>query len=826
MATHAPHLGLALLFLGTWAGRAVGADGVLSASRVKAASGSVLSLDFSDRQRLFPAVRMRLEISGVVNFGKRKQIGWTDFGRVRPAEGRWERVRTEQNPVCSRTVYREAGGDGTFSIYLTRLTPALLIDTNVRKVTFFSGTQRTCDDVESLVHDQDHVYRKSKFSDVGGVPKYAAALQSGKTVVVETRQWKLPRSHTYATWFGESSYFYTFQPHAAAAVSLALSGSGKTYAKYVTRADAPFVFYMQNTPSAVEAVPGQGITFTFPGPAGCIASVPLLGFRTPAAKDTEAWGRERSLPEEIRKRAEWWARHLQEYPVRVTETYSCDPASRASRGLISGSVTVTERFEYVRVAKSPDPSARIAPLPPYLGIAVKFGFPLEFSADPVYSGTPTRIGPFMAVVGADSYRVTIRNLNRYGMQAERRRDSAPRSAYAARLLRREIGRVLDAGHLAPWLSFNGKGYNNYTYPDWSNPAATICALAPAVPLLDGELAGRVKAYLKQECGKYPPLATPMLPYSEGARREPYRTYLREIPKSVLKGNFYAFHRVFPVENLYAAALYHAALSDEDMLAEDRRRAEAILRAHNANQDWAVMKPLGRRMVWPDVLNGAGGVVDTNRFFAGLIGYIRLAEIAKDAQARDWGLYLLARTLVARYAEGKYTQFLYEADIQRPLDAPDWPMRLLRSSRKGRFSVLLTHRWSEAVDDIRQVYVLDQTGPTICEAPKASQAVILAVTDLVPELGLFLGDHLKPEIQKTVDRVTENSPHWYMAYKPARLGKEVFTDVPQVSLSCIQARAWALGESARELEKYLDVPWVPVGDYYYIQKLTACLTAKE
>ncbi len=40
------------------------------------------------------------------------------------------------------------------------------------------------------------------------------------------------------------------------------------------------------------------------------------------------------------------------------------------------------------------------------------------------------------------------------------------------------------------------------------------------------------------------------------------------------------------------------------------------------------------------------------------------------------------------------------------------------------------------------------------------------------------------------------------------------------------RAWVLGESAADLGRYLDVPWVPVGDWFFLHKLTACLTARE
>ena len=105
-----------------------------------------------------------------------------------------------------------------------------------------------------------------------------------------------------------------------------------------------------------------------------------------------------------------------------------------------------------------------------------------------------------------------------------------------------------------------------------------------------------------------------------------------------------------------------------------------------------------------------------------------------------------------------------------------------------------------------------------------QSVVLAVTDLVPETARFLRDTLSPEIRKTVDRVAETAPDWFVTYAPARMGGEVLTYVPQVAAGVTEARAWVLGDQPADLECYLDVPWVPVGDWFFLHKLVACLTA--
>ena len=130
----------------------------------------------------------------------------------------------------------------------------------------------------------------------------------------------------------------------------------------------------------------------------------------------------------------------------------------------------------------------------------------------------------------------------------------------------------------------------------------------------------------------------MMPYDQGTRREYYQNHPKALSKDVQQRGFYQNHHVIPVENLYAAALYHSLIADSKALAEDRPRAEGVLASHNADQDWAAMKPLGRYMCWPDSLSGSGGVMDTQHFFAGVIGYIRLADLAGDADAHERGLY--------------------------------------------------------------------------------------------------------------------------------------------------------------------------------------------
>jgi hypothetical protein len=39
-----------------------------------------------------------------------------------------------------------------------------------------------------------------------------------------------------------------------------------------------------------------------------------------------------------------------------------------------------------------------------------------------------------------------------------------------------------------------------------------------------------------------------------------------------------------------------------------------------------------------------------------------------------------------------------------------------------------------------------------------------------------------------------------------------------------ARAWISGENPEQLQRYIDVPWVPLGDLYYLHKVAVAVGA--
>jgi len=103
--------------------------------------------------------------------------------------------------------------------------------------------------------------------------------------------------------------------------------------------------------------------------------------------------------------------------------------------------------------------------------------------------------------------------------AANRRPDSPRSS------RRRSGRILDAGHLAPWTrvkkNCDGWAGNFVCSQVHFVPGETQYFLAEAMPFLSESLRARTTAYLKDETAAYPPLRFTALPTDKGARREWY-----------------------------------------------------------------------------------------------------------------------------------------------------------------------------------------------------------------------------------------------------------------------------------------------------------------
>jgi hypothetical protein len=468
----------------------------------------------------------------------------------------------------------------------------------------------------------------------------------------------------------------------------------------------------------------------------------------------------------------------------------------------------------------------------------------------------------VGVEGTDQYTVTIRGLGKYvipravigpGRVLSRLQDE----------LDREVAKIVRAGHLAPWfflVNVPGSGADDRGDVYWHNPAEPLYLLAEVAPLLSTESRKALIEYVRAEREAFPPERQRSVPFAEGARRE-----FCEPAKALLKKweekNFGYFTKSPPdIWGLYGLARYYELIGDKPT-SEVMACCREIVARSMEHRDWATL--YWRRGHTP-AFNAVHGV---NQLFAGLIGYIRLARLAGDKEAENLGWGLFARIAALRFAMGKYTQYMHDSHLfnvyydpvssrrfkgATPQDLiikvetdparytlPDDPASWVKRHAGDWLGELVTWNWSRPSDDVRQVHRLDEKGVDVwewcgtdCYGTGQKRDVseekdywymrlgpyLLPFRDMVPELGRFMADHLKAESEAFCRRVVENQPHWYVTYAEAILSGEIGFNMPSDAYGQFLARAWILAERPEQLERYIDVPWLRVGDLYYLHKL--------
>jgi hypothetical protein len=557
-----------------------------------------------------------------------------------------------------------------------------------------------------------------------------------------------------------------------------------------------------------------------------------------------------SLKFEIGDKTGWRGAKADAVPSSVEETYSYDEAS--------DTVTIAAKFD----------RKGFAPLPPMLALAARFGFPVEAQPKPVETGQPSVFGPLVGIEGADTYTLTVKGLGKY-VRDSRRVGSGNVPKDIEEKLESEVARIVAAGHLAPWLflvNVPGSGADDRGDVYWHNPSETLYLLAEAAPLLSEKGRDALKAYLTSERESLAPELRASMPFAAGARREfcqPNKTLLKKWEEK----NFGYLTKAQPgIWNLYGLARFYELAGRKPDQAVMAKCSEIVARSME-HRDWATLYWL--RGHTP----GFNAVHAANQLFAGLVGYIRLARLAgdKDAEALGWGIF--ARIAALRFAMGKYTQFMHDAQIfniyyrprgdQKPKGATPEDTVIKVQADPSRYAIpkdpawwakqrsndwmgdLVTWNWSQPIHNVRQVHRLDETGVDVWEwcgtdcygtGQKRDADLqkdywymrlapyLLPFRDMVPELGRFLADHLKAESEAFCARVAENQPHWHITYAEAILSEEIGFNCPCDAYGHFLARAWVLGEKPDQLERYLDVPWLKLGDLYYLHKLAETIKA--
>lgn len=739
--------------------------------------------------------------------------GWMDLGQIRvPGAGR-PRLRLTASTWCYRQYVSEADG-GKLEFTVSRLTPALLFRTDAGAIELFAG--------EKTVGRGPTRERPKTV----GVPRHVAFEEKGQIVVRDT---KAPVSLNKMTaswvlfWYGNASWFYRSRiPNLVWKMRPV-----KEYmqAEQFDPADLPVLVVLENRPSLLQATDDAlRISFGDAG-AGSAAAMPLLGFYHPPAAKTAAW--KNGLAEETALRCRRWAARMKAYPLGCTESRQVEPQTNQ--------VTVRQQFSYIEIKDAWDTAAeRIAPIPPVVLLAKSYGFPLELSAAPGASPIATHTGPYSGIAGSDTVEFTIRGLARY--RNERLVREVPKGTGAADLLseiRAELQKMIDAGELAPAASLD----RHYVARiDWhfANPAETLLTLSEALPYLDRQTRKAVVEYAKDFLSRANPLEIEAVPNFRGLRREyfqllPPEAYGKYVGRDGQRMASTPVSKEDRLNSVYALWAWADATNDREYLRANWDLIRTLMDDVVQSREWATcsyFRGANETRHWPGAGRGddRGSVAAANGRFARWIALGRIADRLGNREWSERATYLLARTALLRFAQGKLIRYTYDQGLQNVEAAPDWMYRLSTASGNGGGQGLLwTDHWAGADDDVRQVIQWDEFGPSIAQAWgdhwHATQPLF---QDLTPECARFLGDHLRGECTRFVSTVEKNAPAWFITRRPSNIGKETAMDNPRNSYGTFLGKAYALGASGPEMMRCQDIPFVRTGDLYHLRRLSANL----
>jgi hypothetical protein len=692
-------------------------------------------------------------------------------------------------------------GSGQLELWASRLTPAALVNSSANTLDLFAGNvARTAFNGTTVTAQPAGLTHPKYAAWMTGGSVSIHALSSSPTAVSSSQNWLL-------LWFGTNSHFvdtkkpllYTFNDY-----GFASSPQTDAY-----QADAPVLLVFQNAPTSIRQSPAGGVELGFSAAAGYFNLLPLLGQDHPRASQTETWAT--GLPADILQKAQWWSGHLCDYPATATETYSYSEAN--------DTVTVTESFAFLNVCST---GVRFAPLPPMLAVAAS-PMGIAVSGPVVDAHLNTEFGPTWGVENTQTYNWSLSGLKRY---TDATRIAVSPSQAPAELIQEldsEVTKIIAAGHYAPWL-FADKLPTNNVVGDlyWANPADGLLQLSEVVNVLSEPLRSQLINYIRTERTKYPPETVYNLPLNVGKVRPGFSVSGADIIAQWTSGRPDVFLKSVPPYNLYALAGYYA-LTKDPLGSQVFQRAGQIIDAGIAQQDWATF-------YWFDGFQDRSrAVVNANRHFAGLVGYVRLATMAADQAARSRGMALLAKAAVLRVAMASYTDYLYAAGLVELPPMPDWQIRQTAGQYDGH---VFNYNWSGPEDDVRQVAILNQFEVRLADYSGTSADTYLdhaspyltAFRDATPEVVRLLSRYKPNKITTYLNRIESLFPQWYAAFAEGALGLEHNLQHPSDSFQTFMLLAWLGQTPPSDLASYADIPWLREGDFFYVQKLAETVRA--
>lgn len=343
-------------------------------------------------------------------------------------------------------------------------------------------------------------------------------------------------------------------------------------------------------------------------------------------------------------------------------------------------------------------------------------------------------------------------------------------------LKDQVERMLAAGHLRPFYSnhgiFNLRGQHQCgddLVDYWHNSGDTLFTLTMALPYLDSATQTQVQNYMAQELADYPPYLYNHNGW-EGSAREVFDlppevasslgNYGPRTENATFKNSGGWQNRGVWARNPFA---FYALWKYAAAYPGDKAGLAANLLSTGGNNlvdppDDAVLINM------PEV---------TNAFIAGYWGYLGLQDLA--GQAHD--------TFV-------------QTELERMIN-----LRLGNFSQNSPYAI----------------YGQGSSALAYCRTLNVARNFMF----LTPELADLMRSQMLPQVTAALDEAERIAPYWFESLAEEGFAENIITPLYD-GQAIFMARAWILQQTGDVLLPYLDVPAVPRGDLFYIQKLTAVL----
>jgi len=779
-----------------WSGQSVGLS-VFQNEEMKTAG-----LSFVVKAQDWPHISLR---GGVKGKGSSYIIGSNgiELGKVK--------ISDDDNGSLSGEIVDWTHNEMTFSspesselkLWISRLSPAILVQSSSSTLRLLSG------DVTGYTFDGSTVsnrlpgpaYPKYIAYSSGGTLQIEALSTAALTLSSNDNNWIL-------LWYGENSHFVETK------TPLSYTGSKTHYpgvpAQDAYQADVPLLLVFEHQPTTVKHSEEGGVDISFPTQAGYVSLTPIWGRDHLLASKTEAWSQ--GIPADLEQKVQWWADRLCQYPISVSETYTYQEETDI--------VIIGEDITYLSVCSS---SATFAPIPPMLSIA-KDSLDVNFSASIVNTDLTTEFGPIMGIDNATAYSWSISGLKKYSDAHRVIAHTGQAPFELDQELVSEVEKIISSGHFAPWAVSDGlpnKGdFRGDIY--WLNPGDILYHLTEIVDVLPEGTRADLIDYIKTERSVYPPEDIYNLDLDEGTVRGAYSV---NDPKAFERFQEYrtdVFLNRVPIYNLYALSNYYK-LTGDTIDTQTWQKTNEILDQNMSEQDWATF-------YWFDGFDETRpvAVINASRHFAGLIGFIRLAQMMGDIEAEALGRALFAKAAVLRMGISTYPRYLYSANLIELPPEPSWQVDYTTGKWSG---YIFNYDWTGPYDDARQVRTVNQFGVSLSDHSaytepwnESTWAYFTAYRDMVPELARFFVDNAKQDSMIYLNKVEDFFPHWYVAFAEGILGGEQNLTHPIDSFQLFMAKALLQQVEPEKLEDYIDIPWIQTGDFFYVHKLAETIKA--